>query len=114
MFARLSVVVPVPAWTKEPAPVMAFPLRSEAWVNALLRFTARVPLVIVILAVAPKSPAVPPLPSCKVPPLITVSAVNVLLPLVSASVPVPVLLNAPSPESAPLILASMASVPLLT
>ena len=61
----LSVVTPVPDWFSTPVPLMLF-----AKVMASLRLMVRMALF--VTAPVPSWPIVPPLPTCSVPPLITV------------------------------------------
>jgi hypothetical protein len=53
---------------------MTLSLRSVAWVKVLLRLTIRLPLL-AMLAVPVRAPNEPPLPSCRVPPLMVVAPV---------------------------------------
>ena len=68
--AEVSVVVPLPAWVKDPVPEMEL-LKSTPCVTLLLRLIVRLPLLVIALLVD-RLPVVPPLPSCSVPPLMVV------------------------------------------
>ena len=72
-FALERVVVPVPRCSMPPLPLSAVAVKSVPWATALERLIARMPgLVITIALPAARVPVVPPLPSWRKPALIPV------------------------------------------
>ena len=66
--------VPMPLCVRFPVPEIPAVLKSVPWVTVLLRLNERVPLLRIALLVE-RDPSAPPLPTCRVPPLIVVAPV---------------------------------------
>ena len=68
----MRIRVPVPLCVRLPVPEIPAVLKFVPWVTVLLRLNERVPLLRIALLVE-RDPSRPPLPSCRVPPLIVVA-----------------------------------------